>query len=278
MDPAEQNYPIRLLTLNDIPAAMRLKEAAGWNQTPEDWTRLLTLAPGGCFGIDRGGELASTATLICYGTDLAWLGMVLTLPEHRGHGLARQLFSHCLEYAVGLGISWVKLDATDMGRGLYAGYGFEDECPIERWLRPAGPCARAGPVDSGWDRQLDLEQFGAARASLLASLAAVECASIAGGGFAMGRPGSRAVFFGPCVSRNAVAAGQLLDWFVAQHAGEAICWDLFPDHADATSLARSRGFAPARRLMRMVRRGPGVVGAPPVNGPGIYAAAGFELG
>ena len=40
---------IRLLGAGDLPAAMRLKEAAGWNQTEEDWLRLLRLEPRGCF-------------------------------------------------------------------------------------------------------------------------------------------------------------------------------------------------------------------------------------
>ena len=38
---------IRLLQLSDIPAAMRLKEAAGWNQTELDWTNLLATEPEG---------------------------------------------------------------------------------------------------------------------------------------------------------------------------------------------------------------------------------------
>lgn len=32
---------IRLMTKTDIPAGMRLKDLAGWNQTPEDWLRFL---------------------------------------------------------------------------------------------------------------------------------------------------------------------------------------------------------------------------------------------
>ena len=49
---------IRLLGESDIPAAMQLKEAAGWNQTEEDWRRLLMLEPDGCFGAIKDGQLS----------------------------------------------------------------------------------------------------------------------------------------------------------------------------------------------------------------------------
>ena len=62
---------IRALARADIPAAMCLKEAAGWNQTEQDWTNLLTLSPDGCFGIERDGMLVSTTTAVCYGRRLS---------------------------------------------------------------------------------------------------------------------------------------------------------------------------------------------------------------
>jgi hypothetical protein len=37
------------MNLDDIPAAMRLKGDAGWNQTEADWRPLITASPDGCF-------------------------------------------------------------------------------------------------------------------------------------------------------------------------------------------------------------------------------------
>src|ERR1700680_1423721 len=88
----------RLLKAGDVPQAMRLKDAAGWNQTAEDWRLLMELSPDGCFGIEGDGELASTTTAVCYGADLAWIGMVLTAAEYRGRGFARMLMRHALHY------------------------------------------------------------------------------------------------------------------------------------------------------------------------------------
>jgi GNAT superfamily N-acetyltransferase len=194
---------IRLLTPEDIAAAMRLKDVAGWNQTPADWRNVMTLAPDGCFGMDCDGALRATATAVCYGRDLAWIGMVLTDPDFRGRGLARGLMEHALQYLRTRPVRCVKLDATDMGHALYERLGFRDEGVIERWMRPPGAArstsARAVVFEP--DEVLDRQAFGADRAELLKLLAGIESASIAGEGFAMGRPGSNAAYFGPCVAR-----------------------------------------------------------------------------
>ena len=39
---------VRLLTSSDIPQAMLLKQTVGWNQTEQDWLRVLELEPEGC--------------------------------------------------------------------------------------------------------------------------------------------------------------------------------------------------------------------------------------
>ncbi len=40
---------VELLTDHDISAAMALVEAAGWNQTPADWQRVIEYQPRGCY-------------------------------------------------------------------------------------------------------------------------------------------------------------------------------------------------------------------------------------
>ncbi len=271
----------RLLGPPDIPAAMDLKKAAGWNQTEADWRNVLCLAPEGCFGIEAAGRLASTATAVRYDRRLAWIGMVLTHPTCRGRGFARRLMEHALEHLAAHGSEWIKLDATDMGRPLYRRLGFEDECPIERWGRGAEAAVSSPRVASfaldEW-RSLDAQAFGADRSRLLATLAPCGSAAIPGGGYAMARPGANAAYFGPCVSRSPEAARQLLGWFLAGHPFQPAYWDLLPENTAAAELAREFGFAPLRRLVRMVR--PGVAGAAPLthHNSHVYAIAGFEYG
>jgi GNAT superfamily N-acetyltransferase len=271
---------VRLLTSADIPAGMRLKDAAGWNQTVGDWRNVLRLAPEGCFGIDGDGELRATATAVCFGRELAWIGMVLTDSRYRGRGFARRLMEHALESLGERRVGWVKLDATEMGRPLYERLGFRAEGMIERWIKPAGGAlVRGAPVAPfELDPVLDQECFGADRSGLLHLLAGIESASIAGRGFAMGRPGARAAYFGPCVARAADAARDLLAWFLDRHADESVYWDILPANPDAVALAHEFGFERARELVRMAL--PLAKDIPrPRNCDGlVFATAGFEFG
>jgi GNAT superfamily N-acetyltransferase len=262
---------IRLLAPADVPGAMRLKAAAGWNQTEADWMSLLELEPRGCFGIDADGVLAATATAVRYGTELAWIGMVLTDPAYRGRGFARGLMEHALEWLEGTAV--VKLDATDMGRPLYAKLGFADEAPVERWGRDPAWTGHPAELPRGFDAELDRQAFGADRKAVLCR-AAIDCAEIAGG-FAMGRPGSRARYFGPCVARSETAARRLLDWFLSHHGGEMVYWDLLPGNAAAVRLAEEYGFRRFRSLIRMARPAGAQL---PRRDEFVYAIAGFEFG
>jgi GNAT superfamily N-acetyltransferase len=267
---------IRVITAADIPAAMRLKEAAGWNQTDTDWRNLFRLAPRGCFGVERDGRLVATTTAVCFGRELAWIGMVLTDPDYRGQGLARSLMEHALKYLEGRA-EWVKLDATDMGRPLYRKLGFEDEGPVERWARPDGagfsvrgrsvpPCQL--PAD------LDRQAFGADRSELLSLLADIE-SKVTPQGYAMCRAGSKATYFGPCVAESSDEAQLLVDWFLARHGEETIYWDLLPGNVEAARIARECGFQPLRKLVRMARPGRRPFAH---DDRLVYAIAGLEYG
>ena len=121
-------------------------EQAGWNQTAEDWRMLIDLAPESCLAIEMDSELAATTTLLCYGTRLAWVGMVLTKIKFRGQGLARRLLSEALKLAGQMNIETVKLDATDQGRPLYEKLGFRCEQPVERWVDRC----RETSIDVAW--------------------------------------------------------------------------------------------------------------------------------
>ncbi len=273
----------RLLTLGDLPGLMRLKEAAGWNQTEADWRRLLRLEPEGCFGIEIDGTLAASASAVCYGEDLAWIGMVLTLPEFRGRGLARCLMEEALAYCERRCVRWAKLDATDMGAPLYAKLGFVEECAVERRLREASrvkpvPTAGAAPWrDDPALFALDRKAFGADRSALLSDLAQ-EGAAATSGGFGMGRAGSRAAFFGPCVSETAAGARTMLEAFLAAHPNEPAFWDVLPTNQAASALADEFGFTTVRRLLRMSRPVTGAAAPVGTDTSLVFALAGFEYG
>ncbi len=274
------NNPVRLLTAADIPSAMRLKEAAGWNQTETDWRNLLTLAPDGCFGIECDGGLRATVTTTRFQPELAWIGMMLTDPAYRGRGFAHSLMERAIESLRRRNLHWIKLDATDMGRPVYARFGFRDEAPIERWIRTPRPVTMhsGSPRPYAPDLSLDREAFGADRSTLLRVLSGIEAASVGGEGFAMGRPGSQAAYFGPCVARSADAARDLVAWFLERYSKEPVSWDILPGNRDAIQIARDFGFERARELLRMAL--PGIRHPEPLknNDALVFAIAGFEYG
>ena len=267
---------IRRLCPSDLDGALRLTRAAGWNQLAADWERLLFLEPEGCFVLECDGQIAASTTVLCYGNDLAWVGMVLTAPEFRRRGFAESLIVHALEFAESRKIANLKLDATDSGIELYRKYGFMNECEIERWRRNPGPIEPAGVSPYSPDAVYDRMNFGADRTRLLKELAKLGAASILEEGYAMGRPGFSAAYFGPCVAKSGAVARRLLHWFLADNAAQPVFWDLFPANKEAVRIAEEFGFSPVRRLTRMVLSHTGAHRIP--TSPDVFAIGGFELG
>ncbi len=265
------NATVRLLQVQDIATAVELSTVAGWNQTAADWRMLLRLEPEGCFCIDADGRLVSTATLVCYGRQLGWIGMVLTNPDYRRRGFARTLMLHALGRADQLGVESVKLDATDQGQPLYESLGFRVEQPVERWSRPANAAIDYSLPQASLAAAIgnDLDSYGADRSRFLHALAERSKVHAQADGFCLSRPGRRALYIGPCISRSAELARQYI-----QCCANAECyWDLLPHNQAALKIATELCFTPQRRLVRMVR-GRDLRG----REDWIYAIAGFELG
>jgi GNAT superfamily N-acetyltransferase len=264
---------VRTLTLRDVPQAVALSTAAGWNQIAGDWERLLSLSPQSCFCIVEDDRVVSTATGVCFPSGLGWLGMVLTLPAYRGRGHAGRLLKTVLKWFDRERVPAVRLDATDMGLPLYERLGFRTDCRVERWTRAPRQTHAAvamPPFDAGEWRAFDRDAFGADRSGLLARMDGV---SLPGRGYSLMRPGRLATQFGPCVAVDDNAAQQLFQAIEQTRGGDALIWDLFADHTGAVRLAREAGFAPIRGLARMTR-GSWSGG----DSDRIYALAGFEYG
>lgn len=278
---------IRQMRDADIPGAMRLKHAAGWNQTASDWQRLLRLEPEGCFVAERDGLVVGSTTAVRYGSEMAWLGMVLVLPEFRRQGIARALVQHALDWLDLRGTRTCGLDATSMGKPLYEEVGFAGTELIERWERPpedkpsfgGRTSARCVATLSAALERIDREACNYDRSRLLRDLC--KDSTVAGAscpeGFAFGRPGSSAWFVGPCVAKNARAAASVLRATLESRQGQRVFWDFLPSNRSARKLATELGFQPVRRLERMMLRG----GESPTlhtHSEEVYATAGFEFG
>ncbi len=274
---------IRRMRVDDLAAMMRLKASAGWNQTPLDIERLLRLEPAGCLVEEREGEAVGSTTALRHAGGVAWIGMVLVLPAHRRQGIALGLMRQALRWLADAGVRTVGLDATAMGRPLYARLGFRDWQSIERWTRSPGACLGEGGGGAGGRLpesllELDRAACGYDRSAILRDLVedpSVEC-SAGERCFAFVRPGSDAWQLGPCVAASDDEVAATLTGLLAPRSDRPVFWDLLPSNEAACSAARGLGFVPARRLTRMYLGDEPKVAAACRNH--AWAAAGFEFG
>src|SRR5439155_8135372 len=235
---------LRLMTRADLAFADALRSLAAWNQTLDDWDRLLVMEPEGCFVAEWNGAPAGTATTTIYGAELAWIGMVLVHPEYQRRGIGRALLEHCVEHLRSRRVRCFKLDATPLGKKIYDRLGFKQEWTLTRWIKTDAP-ARPSPADrtirSGdkvncpaLDR-LDAEAFGVSRSILLRALSLQshcvlvrESESGRISSYGMLRTGSHALYLGPVVAARPAAGLSLLEALVARASGQSVLWDL-PD-------------------------------------------------
>jgi GNAT superfamily N-acetyltransferase len=254
----------RLMTIDDIPEAMQLKDAAGWNQTRADWVRFLSASPEGCFVAESKGRVVGTSTSIVYEGRFAWIGMVIVDSQHRGQGIGTALLQRAVRCLDSRRVLCMKLDATPQGQPVYEKFGFVSEYDIERWMLKRQPAKNVATEDTSADfgdaLPLDREIFGADRSTLLRSLTeaapkftrvARQGAEVAG--YAFGRHGSRADHLGPWMARNAYVAAMLLDGFLHCSSRELVFVDCLPRNPFAVPLLRARSFEFSRPLTRMFR-------------------------
>ena len=254
---------LRLMSNNDIPEGIHLKDIAGWNQTAVDWERFLSASPEGCFVAEYGGRVVGTSTTIVYEGRFAWIGMVLVDPQYRGRGIGTALLECAIQYLGSRNVLSIKLDATAQGKLLYEKLGFVSEYRVERWLLKRQ--ADEKPVQKVYVGiedvlELDREIFGADRSELLRSLAedAPDFTMVARHeaevvGYTFGRRGSRANHLGPWMASNEVVAATLLDEFLYRSDRELVFVDCVSQNHWAVPLIKARGFVFSRPLTRMFR-------------------------
>lgn len=258
------------MTPSDIPAGMRLKEIAGWNQTEADWKRFLDASPQGCFVAEADNKICGTVATIVFENRFAWIGMVLVDPEYRSRGIGTALLERAIEHLDSLKIPTLKLDATPQGKPLYEKLGFVSEYEIERWVLRRGPAAQPA---RDWPQgsqtlaehlfaavlKADQPIFGANRSFLLRSLdqhAPGFTLAVSTDGqlrsYALGRRGTIADHLGPWMAKDKDAAHEVLNTFLSRSRPDVFV-DWVKTNMIAGDLLKSFGFAYSRSLTRMYR-------------------------
>jgi ribosomal protein S18 acetylase RimI-like enzyme len=251
---------IEALTLGDVEGGLALSDAAGWNQTADDWT--LFIDRGRAIGCrDAAGRLVATAAALPYGTQAGWISMVLVAEGWRHRGLASALMRECIAHLQAAG-TLPLLDATPAGAAVYRSLGFAAGSEFERW-QSGGPgdvataadasrLAEATDIDrialldrsaTGLDRRFLLESF-LSRSGTRAWLSAD------GRGFVIAREGRRATQIGPLVAPTTGQALALLGaaWAAAK---PPVFLDVPASRHEIAAWLERRGFQRQRPFVRM---------------------------
>lgn len=265
---------------DDVPEGLALSDAAGWNQTADDWR--LFVVRGQVFGLRDGdtGALVATAAALPYTGGIGWISMVLVNPAWRHQGLATALMARCVSHLRTLGATPV-LDATPAGQQAYTRVGFEDGFALARWEGSVSAGASVAgaklSVDATTVSQLDAQASGCGRAFLLADFLRRpgSRAWMAAGrtGFAIAREGRRATQLGPLVAEDEAAALSLLQTALAGLRGRVFL-DVPERWASLRGWLEQNGFARQRSFVRMA------LGAAPIASVNdrLFVLAGPEFG
>ena len=276
---------IERLAAHDVAGGLALSDAAGWNQTADDWS--FFISAGAALGVrDEAGALIATAAALPYDAANGWISMVLVEAGQRHRGIASQLVDACVASLREAGRTPV-LDATPAGAAVYARIGFVAGFAFERWEGGGAPrtiappasrsAVAAGPSHAETLIVLDRSAGGVDRTLLLRSFLARDetCAWLAPGetGFAIRRAGRRAAQIGPIVAADDAAALDLLGTALDGIVGRAFI-DV-PVHCTAVGDALTRlGFVRQRPFVRMAL-GDARAAAPR---EGVFTLAGPEFG
>jgi GNAT superfamily N-acetyltransferase len=285
--PLSIGIDLRAATADDLPAIAALREAAGWAVHPWALRAILEPPRARCLlAIDTEGRGVAVGSGISYGR-LGIVGNMVVVPEHRRQGIGTAILEGILAFLEERGSSRVELSATDLGRPLYARYGFEPDlggvsAVVSRYalrgdadieLRVAGPEALASLAE------FDAPRFGGDRVPLLrmmvadrarAVITAVRDGSIVGWGWV--RP--EADRLGPLVADSPTVASTLVgEAFRLMPQTPTLRLNLPPGNRAGAEALRAAGATLEAWGGRMAR-GPNV----PRRNETIYAGAVGALG
>jgi len=262
---------IRDLETADIPEAMQLVLAEGWNQTPKDWELFLNNPDNICKCAGIGGKLVGTTTSYNFSNKVAWISMVLVNKAFRGRGISKRLLNSTLNELNNC--KNIKLDATEAGRKVYQKLGFVDEYKISRMINssfdhsivtgPQIPSEILNP-DVATIIEFDRNVFGALRQELIQSWITdfpEKCRILKRKnkieGFVLGRVGNRFHQIGPVSARTLNDAKSLILVTLKNLIEKPVVVDILNDKPELMQWLTSVGFEKKREFTRMyLKRNP----------------------
>ena len=257
---------LRSIQLEDIENCMLLSYSEGWNQTKNDWKRLVENPLNTSLLAEIENKIIGSAIAMNYSNAVVWIGMVLVDKAFRGRGISKMLLQDLLNQLQSC--QSVKLDATPAGRPVYKKYQFKDEYIIHRMtnlsmekFQPLISSIKAEPILSSDVTEvvgLDCLSFGAERSFLLNSLIAEnpgKCWCVKKNGritaLALGRQGNRYHHIGPVSASTLEEAKVLISHCLLLLVGQPVVLDILSDKKELFEWLVSIGFTSQRYFVRM---------------------------
>jgi GNAT superfamily N-acetyltransferase len=259
-------FELRPMEQRDIPAGMRLKEAAGWNQLEQDWELFLESSKTGSLVAEYMGKIVGSVTSVNYDRRFSWIGMVLVDPSARRMGLGTKLLKEAMRLSADFGA--IRLDATPAGKQLYDTLGFKDEynlnryqlekCDVTGFPDPGHPCHNLTLDDIEKVAVYDREIFGASRPKILRALCRmgpsygwIRYDKHKISGYCLGRPGSNFEQIGPVNAQDFKTAISLVIHALRACHGKPVILDIPDKQYDFRALMEDIGFTIQRPFIRM---------------------------
>jgi len=277
---------VRPMTVADLEAADEIAVAAyGGPGRRSQLARYLALEPEGWMLALRDGTPVGLGGATVYGP-FAYIGLMAVHPLWQGQGVAHAVLEHLLVWLQVRRCPIVRLDASAMGRPLYAKRGFVEDDTVVLFVqddaRPprvqGAPAAPARAEDFPTLVAFDAPIFGALRAHVLASHLAEEAANAwltrDAAGAVTGYLVAQEQTLGPWIARSREEAEALLTAALSR-PGALERQVLVPgaNHA-APALLEQYGFKATRTLSHMRLGGTSAPGDRAL----IYGQTSFALG
>ena len=116
----------------DIEFALSQTDSLNWGNTYDEFERLISFEPEGCFIASEGKEHLGMVTSISY-EKVGWIGNLIVVPQFRNRGIGGKLMMKAMDYLKSKGVETIELDAEQKAMSLYSRLGFKTVCKSLRF-------------------------------------------------------------------------------------------------------------------------------------------------